>query len=221
MRDQPGHCAGGAPAREFPRRALSFRFSGARRSGDLDLHGGAPDRQRDRDHRPGGSVHPRQAGRNNAARSDRGRVEANMIPLSSLQRTAEELMAKAAIEIPDDYLAGLRRAADTEKGDLSSFVIKAMLENYEAAKEDRRAMCGDTGVPRWYVKYGNDARVEGGAIAVEAALRRATANATRNVPLRPNRVHPLWRTDRNNNCGIGAPHIEFPFHHEADWIELT
>jgi L(+)-tartrate dehydratase alpha subunit len=46
-----------------------------------------------------------------------------MIPLSSIQRTAEDLMAKAAIEIPDDYLAGLRRCADTEMGDLSSFVI--------------------------------------------------------------------------------------------------
>src|ERR1700724_2275632 len=116
-----------------------------------------------------------------------------MISISSVQRTAEELMAKAAIEIPDDYLAGLRRAADTEKGDLSAFVIKAMLENYEAAKEDRRAMCGDTGVPRWYVKLGNDARIEGGPIALEAALRRATANATHSVPLRPHRVHPLRR----------------------------
>jgi L(+)-tartrate dehydratase alpha subunit len=144
-----------------------------------------------------------------------------MIPLSSLQRTAEELMAKAAIEIPEDYLAGLRRCADTEKGDLSAFVIQAMLENYDAAKEDRRAMCGDTGVPRWYVKYGNEARVEGGPVALEAALRRATANATQNVPLRPNRVHPLWRTDHNNNCGIGAPEIEYAFHPEGDWVELT
>ena len=65
-----------------------------------------------------------------------------MIPISVLERTAGDLMAKAAIEIPDDYLGGLRRCADTEKGDLSAFVIKAMLENYEAAKEDRRAMCG-------------------------------------------------------------------------------
>ena len=39
-------------------------------------------------------------------------------------------MAKAAIEIPEDYLAGLRRCADTEKGELSAFVIQAMLENY-------------------------------------------------------------------------------------------
>ena len=144
-----------------------------------------------------------------------------MIPLSSVQRTAEDLMAKAAIEIPEDYLAGLRRCANTEKGDLSAFVIQAMLENYEAAKEDRRAMCGDTGVPRWYVKIGNEAKIEGGPIALEAALRRATARATTNVPLRPNRVHPLWRTDHNNNVGIGAPEIEYSFHPDADWIELT
>jgi L(+)-tartrate dehydratase alpha subunit len=144
-----------------------------------------------------------------------------MIPLSSIQRIAEDLMAKAAIEIPEDYLDGLRRCANTEKGDLSAFVIKAMLENYEAAKEDRRAMCGDTGLPRWYVKIGNDARIEGGPVALEAALRRATARATTDVPLRPNRVHPLWRTDHNNNVGIGAPEIEYAFHPDADWIELT
>ena len=131
-------------------------------------------------------------------------------------------MAKAAIEIPDDYLAGLRRCADTEKGDLSAFVIQAMLENYEAAKEDRRAMCGDTGLPRWYVKIGNEARDRGRAgRAGDGAAARHRARHTRDVPLRPNRVHPLWRTDHNNNVGINAPEIEYAFHPDADWIELT
>ena len=120
-------------------------------------------------------------------------------------------MDKAAIEIPEDYLTGLKHAAATEDGDLSSFVLQAMLDNYKAAKEDRRAMCGDTGCPRWYVKMGNDAQVEGGMVALEAALRRATARATNGVPLRPNRVHPLWRTDHDNNVGIGAPEIEYGF----------
>jgi len=144
-----------------------------------------------------------------------------MIPISIIEHTAEMLMAKAAIEIPEDYLGGLRRCANTERGDLSSFVIQAMLENYEAAKEDRRAMCGDTGVPRWYVKYGNEAVPQGGPVGVEAALRRATASATTSVPLRPNRVHPLWRTDHDNNVGINAPEIEYAFHPDADWIDLT
>ena len=149
-----------------------------------------------------------------------------MTPISLIQNTAEILMDKAAIEIPEDYLDGLKLAAKTEDGDLSSFVLKAMLENYAAAKEDRRAMCGDTGVPRWFVKMGNDASVDGGMIALEAALRRATANATNGVPLRPNRVHPLWRTDHNNNVGIGAPEIEYGFEPaapgegKADWIDI-
>jgi L(+)-tartrate dehydratase alpha subunit len=144
-----------------------------------------------------------------------------MISICSLKKTAEELMAKAAIEIPEDYLAALERCADTEKGELSAFVIKAMLDNYRAAKEDRRAMCGDTGVPRWYVKIGNNAHIEGGPVALETTLRRATAIATKTIPLRPNRVHPLWRTDHNNNVGINAPEIEYSFHPDADWIDLT
>ena len=143
-----------------------------------------------------------------------------MIPISLIQSTAETLMDKAAIEIPEDYLAGLKKAATREEGDLSSFVLKAMLENYKAAREDRRAMCGDTGVPRWFVKLGNEARVESGMVGLEEALRRATANATNGVPLRPNRVHPLWRTDHDNNVGIGAPEIEYGFEPEGDWIDL-
>ncbi len=143
-----------------------------------------------------------------------------MIPIQLIQSTAEDLMAKAAIEIPQDYLEGLKAAAKTEDGDLSSFVLKAMLENYEAAKEDGRAMCGDTGVPRWFVKLGNEASVEGGMVALEAALRRATAKATFDVPLRPNRVHPLWRTDHDNNVGIGAPEIEYGFEPEGEWVDL-
>lgn len=143
-----------------------------------------------------------------------------MIAIETIQKTAEALMAKAAIEIPDDYHDGLKSAAASEDGDLSSFVLHAMLENYQAAKEDGRAMCGDTGTPRWYVKMGNEAQIEGGPIALEAALRKATATATLDVPLRPNRVHPLWRTDHNNNVGIGAPEIEYGFEPEGDWVDL-
>ena len=39
-----------------------------------------------------------------------------MIPIDVIESTANELMAKAAIEIPDDYLTGLTKAADSEDG---------------------------------------------------------------------------------------------------------
>ena len=144
-----------------------------------------------------------------------------MIATDRLEEAALVLMEKAAIEIPDDYLSGLKKAASVEDGDLSSFVLQAMLENYEVAKADRRAMCADTGVPRWFVKFGNEARIDGGPVALEAALRRATARATHDLPLRPNRVHPLWRTDHDNNVGINAPEIEYSFEPDGDWIDIT
>ena len=143
-----------------------------------------------------------------------------MIPIDIIQSTAESLMDKAAIEIPEDYHNGLKSAAKVETGSLSGYVIRAMLDNYDAAKEDRCAMCGDTGTPRWYVKMGNETTIEGGPIALEEALRRATANSTSRVPLRPNRVHPLWRTDHNNNVGIGAPEIEYAYEPGGEWIDL-
>lgn len=143
------------------------------------------------------------------------------IPIGALEQAAYEIMVKAGIEIPDDYLSGIKAMASTEKGDLSAFVLEAMLENWEAAKADRRPMCADTGVPRFYVKSGSEAMPEGGFVALEHALRSATARATHDVPLRPNRVHPLTRQDNNNNVGIGAPEIEYSFEPDVDWIDVT
>ncbi len=144
-----------------------------------------------------------------------------MIKNATVEAAAYDIMSRAAIDIPDDYLKGIKGMIDIEKGDLSSFVLQTMVENWEAATEDRRPMCADTGLPRYFVKAGNDARIDGGFVGVEQALRSATARATRDVPLRPNRVHPLWRTEHNNNVGINAPEIDWSFEPDADWIDIT
>ena len=144
-----------------------------------------------------------------------------MIAHKTIEKAAYDVMCKAAIDIPEDYLGGIKGLAQREDGTLSSFVLRSMVENYEAATEDRRPMCADTGLPRYYIKVGNDARIAGGFIAVEHALRSATARATHDVPLRPNRVHPLWRTDHNNNVGLNAPEIEWSFEPYSDWVDIT
>ncbi len=144
-----------------------------------------------------------------------------MISNASIEEAALNIMGNAAIDIPKDYREAIVGMADTETGDLSCFVLNAMIDNYAAASEDRRPMCADTGLPRYYVKVGNEASVEGGFIALERALRSATARATHDIPLRPNRVHPLWRTDLNNNVGINAPEIDWSFEPDADWVDIT
>src|SRR5260370_16133330 len=82
-------------------------------------------------------------------------------------------------------------------------------------------MCADAGLTRYYVKLGNEAVVEGGLVALERARRRATAEATQAIPLRPKRVHPLTREDRNDNVGIHAPEVTYAVEPGADWIDVT
>ena len=142
------------------------------------------------------------------------------ITATMVEEAAFAIMQKAAIDIPDDYLNGIRGMADKEEGDLSAFVLQAMLENYEAASEDRRPMCADTGLPRYFVKVGDKARLES-FTGLDRSLRAATARATREIPLRPNRVHPLWRTEHNNNLGINAPEVDWSFEPDADWVDIT
>jgi len=144
-----------------------------------------------------------------------------VIPAKLIEDTARELMARAAIDIPADYRDGVRLARDRETGRLAHFVLTQMLQNWDIATADRRPMCADTGLPRYYVRLGNDAAVEGGLVALERALRRATAEATAAIPLRPNRVHPLTREDANNNVGIHAPEVTYAVEPGADWIDVT
>jgi L(+)-tartrate dehydratase alpha subunit len=144
-----------------------------------------------------------------------------VIAAKLIEDTARELMARAAIDIPPDFRDGVRRARDRERSRLARFVLDEMLANWELATAERRPMCGDTGLPRYYVRVGNEARIEGGFVALERALRRATAEATATIPLRPNRVHPLTRVDHNNNVGIHAPEVTYAFEPGWDWIDLT
>ncbi len=144
-----------------------------------------------------------------------------MISVDTVETASYEIMKKAAIDIPEDYLSGINSVRKNETNTLSGYVLKTMVENYEAASADRRPMCADTGLPRYYVKVGDNAPIKGGFTGIERALRSATARATLDIPLRPNRVHPLWRTEHNNNIGINSPEVEWSFEPNADWLDIT
>src|SRR2546427_11773134 len=81
-------------------------------------------------------------------------------------------MARAAIDIPADYRDGVRKARERERNRIARFVLAEMERNWDIATADRRPMCADTGLPRYYVRAGNEAVIEGGFVALERALRK-------------------------------------------------
>ena len=73
-----------------------------------------------------------------------------MIKADTIIETARELNMKAAIEIPSDVQREIEKMKEKENNPLSCYVLGKILENYDVAIKDRRPMCADTGLPRYY-----------------------------------------------------------------------
>jgi fumarate hydratase subunit alpha len=87
------------------------------------------------------------------------------------------------------------------------------LLNLDEARRLRLPLCQDTGVPVFFVTGRTIPGIEDG-------IRRGVARATKEVPLRPNAVHPLTRENPGTNVGPGVPRVVFrPT--DDEFIEIT
>ena len=73
-------------------------------------------------------------------------------------------------------------------------------------------------MPIFYVALGTEAKVQGD---LEEAIKNAVVRATKEVPLRPNVVHPLTRENPGTNVGEGMPYINYSLLPGEGYVELT
>lgn len=139
----------------------------------------------------------------------------------AIREAAYEANRLAATTLPRDVRDAFRRVSAAETHHLAKFVMEKIVENFEVAEADQRPLCADVGVPRFYVKIGNEASVDGGFVALERSLREATAQVTRDLALRSNRTHPITWRNPGTNVGIMSPNVVYRFEPGSDAVELT
>jgi len=86
------------------------------------------------------------------------------IPSDEITRVVAELCQTATHVLPEDVVAGLRRAETTEKSPLGKQVLVEILENVDLAKREMIPLCQDTGTTVVMVEIGQDAHVVGGSL---------------------------------------------------------
>jgi fumarate hydratase subunit alpha len=134
---------------------------------------------------------------------------------SIIEDVAFQLIKRASIVLPKDVKVALQKAYEEETSKLGKTQLKAILDNVAAAEQMGRPVCQDTGIVSFFIK-GRSLDCKN----FEEALRRATIRATREVPLRPNAVHPLTRKNSEDNTGAHIPGITH-IYEDADHIDLV
>ncbi len=134
-----------------------------------------------------------------------------------IEDVAFNLLKLAVIRLPSDVKEALQKAYREETSEAGRVNLKAILTNIEFAEKLNTPICQDTGTIIFYVKAGAQAK---GLEKVEAALRKATQRATREVPLRPNAVDPFTRKNSGDNTGRFIPYINWEVT-DGDSVEIT
>jgi fumarate hydratase subunit alpha len=133
-----------------------------------------------------------------------------------LKRGIVAMILKAESEIPDDVVTALRKAYESETG-AAKIQLEIMLENVSLAKRKRCPLCQDTGILTFFVRIGTKFPEIG---ILKEAIEQAVAQATKEIPLRPNTVDPMTSTNHGDNLGFFLPHILWDFE-EGDQVHIT
>jgi fumarate hydratase class I len=125
----------------------------------------------------------------------------------NLRQGIIELYRKVARSIPPDVEAALVSAREKEdEGSQAERALREVLETIKLAREGKRPVCLDTGIPVFYVKIPKG--LSHGEI--RNVIMEATREATVKVPLSPNAVDILTNRNTGDNTGVGFPviHLE-------------
>ncbi|MCQ2069769.1 MAG: fumarate hydratase [archaeon] len=114
----------------------------------------------------------------------------------------ENLLRVANTKLPADIGWAMEAAAGWERNPTAQSQLGAIMENVRKAEHLGKPMCQDTGIPIFYVRGKFDS-------SIADDIAEAVRNSTKNIPMRPNTVDPIIRTNFGNNLGNGMPCIHF------------
>lgn len=152
-------------------------------------------------------------------------IQRPLAPTSCLadrvEAVAMELLVRADRDLPDDYRAALEQWMVREEQPTNRYVLETLLSrSHMATVMGCCNLCAKANLPRFYLKIGNDAPINGGFVPLERALQRVIVKDSQRREPSSEAIHPLWRSPVNGTAGIIPPKIEYSFEPDVDWIDL-
>jgi len=113
---------------------------------------------------------------------------------------------KAETQLSEDTVKALKEAYERETNPMGKTQLEAILKNVEVARKESLPICQDTGLQTFFLEVGYDFPY---MRELKSALVEAVRRATREIPLRPNAVHPFLHKNSGDNTGRFVPYIHW------------
>ncbi len=126
-----------------------------------------------------------------------------------------EAIKKAETQLSEDTVIALKKAYERETNPMARTQLEAILKNVEIAREHSLPMCQDTGLQTFFLDVGYDFPF---MRELEKAITEAVRRATKEVPLRPNAVHPFLHKNSGDNTGRFVPYIHWELREGDDAV---
>ncbi|MDD5016973.1 MAG: fumarate hydratase [Eubacteriales bacterium] len=133
-----------------------------------------------------------------------------MITLKTFDKAVYDTIVRATTTIAPDIDKAFRDALDKEHEGLGKVALETTYENVQFGVDNKLLVCSDTGWPLFFIKLGEDAKLEGGLSGLEDRCRKMVAKATEDAYLRATVKHPITGYDTGNNVGANVP--AFTYH---------
>jgi fumarate hydratase subunit alpha len=136
---------------------------------------------------------------------------------SDLEDTTVKLLRLAVTDLPQDVVKALEKSLESENNPTAKSQLEAILKNIELARQQSIPMCQDTGIPIFYLTVGTKFPL---LTEIPKILVNAVKRGTREIPLRPNTVHPIAHKNPGDNTGRYIPWINWKIVSGTD-LEIT
>jgi len=135
----------------------------------------------------------------------------------AVRELADQLLLKAATDLPESVTAALRQARQREPLEMAKAQLDSILQNIEVSRAKGSSICQDPGIISFDITIGSKFPLD---FDLAEVLRAATESATRSIPLRQNIVHPLTKKNTTTNTGYDVPIINYQLLFGKDFLEI-
>lgn len=144
---------------------------------------------------------------------ERRRIKAELII-----KKVSELIKSVSTDLPKDVYASISSCMDKSNRDSEKKLLAIILDNARIAKENKTALCQDTGVSTFFIEMGKNVEIEGKTSNIEQILNEAVKKVYSEKKLRPSIVDdPL----NGKNTGDNTPAFVHINYNDSDKISIS